>query len=49
MTPHLKKEVMQFERYQKQFAFLQENQIATQADMTAFQTRAEETLAKWCA
>jgi hypothetical protein len=46
MTPHLKKEVMQFERYQKQFAFLQENQIATQADMMAFQTRAEETLAK---
>jgi uncharacterized phage infection (PIP) family protein YhgE len=37
---------MQFERYQKQFAFLQENQIATQADMMAFQTRAEETLAK---
>ena len=45
MTPQLRKEVMRFERCREQFAFLRENGIATQEDMTAFQTRTEETLA----
>ena len=45
MTPQLKKEVMRFERCREQFAFLRENNICTQADMTAFQTRTEDALA----
>ena len=45
MTPQLRQEVMRFERCREQFAFLRENNIATQSDMTAFQTRTEETLA----
>ena len=45
MTPQLKKEVMQFKRCREQFAFLRENDISTQADMTAFQTRTEDALA----
>ena len=45
MTPQLRQEVMKSERYRQQFAFLRENAIATQADMAAFQTRTEETLA----
>ena len=45
MTPQLKKEVMRFERCREQFAFLRENSISTQADMTAFQTRTEDALA----
>jgi len=45
MTPQLRQEVMKSERYREQFAFLQNHAIATQADMAAFQTRAEETLA----
>ena len=45
MTPKLKKEVMQFERYREQFTFLRENNVITQEDMTAFQNRTEETLA----
>ena len=45
MTPQLRQEVMKSEQYQKQFAFLRDNAIATQADMAAFQTRTEETLA----
>ena len=36
---------MKAERYRAQFAFLRENDIATREDMTAFQSRAEETLA----
>ena len=46
MTPHLRREVMRFEQYRAQFDFLRENEIATQADMDAFQTRTEESLAK---
>jgi len=46
MTPHLRQEVMRFEQYQAQFAFLRENNIVTQADMDAFQSRTEESLAK---
>jgi hypothetical protein len=36
---------MKSEQYQEQFAFLRDNGITTQADMTAFQARTEETLA----
>ena len=47
MTPRLRKEVMRFERYREQFAFLRENNIVSQEDMTAFQSRAEEELANF--
>lgn len=46
MTPHLRQEVMRFEQYQVQFAFLRENNIVTQADMDAVRSRTEESLAK---
>lgn len=46
MTPHLRREVMRFEQYRAQFDFLRENEIVTQADMDAFRTRTEESLAK---
>ena len=46
MTPHLRQEVMRFEQYQVQFAFLRENNIVTQEDMDAVQSRTEESLAK---
>ena len=45
MTPQLKKEVMRFERYREQFDFLRENNITTQEDVTAFQSRTEDALA----
>lgn len=45
MTPQLRQEVMKAERYRVQFAFLRDNDIATREDMTAFQSRTEETLA----
>ena len=45
MTPQLRQEVMKAERYRAQFAFLRDNNIATQEDMAAFETRTEETLA----
>ena len=45
MTPHLKQEVIKFERYREQFAFLQEQDITTPDQLDAFQTRTEETLA----
>ena len=45
MTPQLRQEVMQAERYREQFAFLRENGIVTQGDAAALQTRTEETLA----
>lgn len=46
MTPHLRKAAMEFDAYREQFAFLRENGITTPAEMDAFQTRTEETLAK---
>ena len=46
MTPHLRQEVMRFEQYQAQFAFLRENDITTPADMAAFEHRTEETLGR---
>ncbi len=45
MTARTREAAMEFERYRAQFAFLRENDIATREDMTAFQTRTEETLA----
>lgn len=45
MTPQLRQEVMKFERYREHFAFLRDNAIVTQEDMTAFTARTEETLA----
>ena len=45
MTPHLRQEVMKFEGYKEQFAFLREQGITTPEQLTAFQTRTEETLA----
>ena len=45
LTPQLRREVMKSEQYRAQFIFLRENNITTQEDMTAFQSRAEETLA----
>ena len=45
MTPQLRQEVMKAERYRERFAFLRDNDIATQEDMAVFQSRAEETLA----
>ena len=44
MTPQLRKEVIRFERCREQFAFLRENGIASQEDMTAFQARTEDAL-----
>ncbi len=38
MTPQMKSEVMKFEQYREQFAFLRENGISTQEDLTAFQS-----------
>ena len=45
MTPHLKQEVMKFERYRDQFSFLREQGITTPEQLDAFQVRTEETLA----
>lgn len=45
MTAQMRKDVMRFERYQKQFAFLRENGLSTQEDVAAFQACAEEKLA----
>ena len=45
MTPHLRREVMKFERYREQFAFLREQDITTPEQLAAVQTRTEETLA----
>lgn len=44
MTSQLRKEVIRFECCREQFAFLRENNISTQEDMTAFQARTEDTL-----
>ena len=45
MTPQLRQEVMRFEQYREQFAFLRGNGITTRTDMAAFTARTEETLA----
>ena len=45
MTAHTRDEAMKFEQYRAQLAFLRENNISTQDDMTAFQSRTEKTMA----
>ena len=45
MTPHLRREIMKFESYKEQFAFLRAHGITTATDMAAFTARTEETLA----
>ena len=45
ITPQLRQEVMKAERYRARFAFLRDNDIATHADLAAFEARMEETLA----
>lgn len=44
MTPHLRKEIMKFESYKEQFAFLREHGVTTAAELGAVRARAEETL-----
>ena len=44
MTPQLRKEIIRFERCREQFAFLRENGITTQEEMTTFQARTEDSL-----
>lgn len=46
MTTHLKQEVMRFEQYKTQFAFLREHDISTPEQLAAYQTDAEERIAK---
>ena len=45
MTPHLRKEIMKFENYKAQFAFLREHGVTTAAGLDAVRARTEETLA----
>ena len=45
MTPQLRKEIMRFDQLRAQFRFLRENDISTANDMTAYEAKAEETLA----
>lgn len=45
MTPHLRKELMRFEQYKAQFAFLRKHGVSTAEDLQATRTRTEETLA----
>ncbi len=45
MTPHLKGEIMKFERYKAQFKFLHENGISTLEQLAAHKTACEERLA----
>ena len=44
MTPRMKKDVMRFEQYREQFAFLRNNGISTQTDLLQFKTQIEGTL-----
>ena len=44
-APQTKAEIMKFERYREQFAFLRDNGISIQEDVTAFQSRTEDVLA----
>lgn len=45
MTPHLRKEIMKFEQYKEQFAFLREHGVSTAEGLQAVRARTEETLA----
>ena len=44
MTPHLRKEIMKFESYKEQFAFLREHGVTTAARLDAVRDHTEETL-----
>ncbi len=44
MTPKMKKDVMKFEQYREQFAFLRDNNITTQRGLLQFKTEVEGTL-----
>lgn len=44
MTPRLRKEIMRAERYREQFAFLRDNDISTQEEMSAFRIYTENVL-----
>lgn len=46
LTPQLKKEVMRFERYKEQFAFLEAKEISTKQELTEYRTAAEAKLAE---
>ena len=45
VTPRLRQEVTRAERYRAQLAFLRENEISAPGEMSAFESRTEETLA----
>lgn len=45
MTPHLRKEIMKFEQYKEQFAFLRTHGVSTAEGLQAVRARTEETLA----
>lgn len=45
MTPHLRKEVMKFEQYREQFAFLREHNISAPEDIARFISDAEAEIA----
>lgn len=45
LTPQLKKEVMRFERYKEQFAFLEAKGISTKQELVDYKTVAEKNLA----
>ena len=45
MTPHLKAEVMKFEKYKSQFQFLRSNNISTPEEMESFVKHCEEKIA----
>lgn len=44
MTPQLKKEVMRFERYKRQFAFLEDKGIKSQEELLGLKASVEEKL-----
>ena len=45
MTPHLRREIMKFEQYKEQFAFLRAHGVSTAEGLQAVRARTEETLA----
>ena len=45
MTSHLRREIMKFESYKEQFAFLREHGVSTAEGLQAVRARTEETLA----
>ena len=44
MTPQMRKNMMKFEQLREEFKFMRENDISTADDMTAFQSKTEESL-----